>query len=59
VKIKREKKDNIKTLAPINDDTVFKVNDLLIPTKPRPVWTDTRAELGPRASQLGDEKWLL
>ena len=43
-------------LAPVNDDTVTQFKDLLIPTKPRPVWTDTRAEFGPRAAQLDEEK---
>jgi hypothetical protein len=34
-------------LAPVNGDTVAQVKDLLIPRKPNPVWTDTRAEYGP------------
>ena len=42
--------------APVNDDTVSQVKDLLIPTKPKPVWTDTRAEFGPRAAQLEEER---
>ena len=43
-------------LAPVNDDTVTHFKDLLIPTKPKPVWADTRAEFGPRAAQLGEER---
>ena len=43
-------------LAPVNDDTASQVKDLLIPTKPKPVWTDTRAEFGPRAAQLEEER---
>ena len=43
-------------LAPANDDTVAQVKELLIPTKPKPVCTDTRAELGPRPAQLEEDK---
>jgi hypothetical protein len=43
-------------LSPVNDDTVTQVKDLLIPTKPKPVWADTRAEYGPRAAQLEEEQ---
>ena len=43
-------------LALVNDDTVTQVKDLLIPTKPKPVWTDARAEFGPRAAQLEEER---
>ena len=43
-------------VAPVNDDTVTKVKELLTPTKPKPVWTDTRAEFGPRAAQLEEER---
>jgi hypothetical protein len=43
-------------LAPVNDDTVAQVKELLIPTKPKPVWTDTRAEFGPRPAQLEEDR---
>ena len=46
-------------LAPVNDDTVKQVTELLIPAKPKPVWTDTRAEFGPRPAQLrGRRLWM-
>ena len=43
-------------LAPVNDDAVAQVKELLIPTKPKPVWTDTRAEFGPRPAQLEEDR---
>ena len=43
-------------LAPVNDDTVAQVKELLIPTKPKPVWMDTRAEFGPRPAQLEEDR---
>ena len=43
-------------LAPVNDDTVDQAKELFIPTKPKPVWTDTRAEFGPRPAQLEEGK---
>jgi hypothetical protein len=43
-------------LAPVNEDTVTQVKELLIPTEPKPVWTDTRAEHGPRPAQLEEDR---
>ena len=40
-------------LAPVNDDTVAQVTELLIPTKPKPVWTDTRGRVRTKTSTAG------
>ena len=39
-------------IAPVNEDTIKQVTELLIPTEPRPVWTDTRADPTSRARRL-------
>ena len=36
-------------VAPVNDDTIKQVTELLTPMEPRPLWTDTRANPTSRA----------
>ena len=36
-------------VAPVNEDTIKQVTELLIPMEPRPTWTDTRANPTSRA----------
>ena len=36
-------------VAPVNEDTLKQVTELLIPMEPRPTWTDTRANPTSRA----------
>ena len=46
-------------VAPVNEDTIKQVTELLIPMEPRPIWTDTRANPTSRAripAQLDPKK---